>query len=140
MPLTALTADTLKDVSLDLPQPVSSSLEYPTKLFAAEPNTPWFWRFAATPEPSGASIPLKVERPTNDNGPSVEDAGSGNDAAARLDAMVLSIARLIGRRMAQEDFGKTMRTANDNAHRRKMTMTPRAHFPVGGSKHQYRHC
>jgi hypothetical protein len=33
----------------------------------------------------------------------------------RLDAVVLSIARLVGRRMARENFEKAMRAANDNA-------------------------
>lgn len=44
-------------------------------------------------------------------------SGSGReaDASARLDAVVLSIARLIGRRMAREDFEKAMRAAYDNA-------------------------
>ncbi|MFE3839620.1 hypothetical protein [Pseudogemmobacter sonorensis] len=32
----------------------------------------------------------------------------------RLDAVVLTIVRLIGRRMAREDFEKAMRAANDN--------------------------
>ncbi|HCL4035386.1 hypothetical protein IAP83_15330 [Pseudomonas aeruginosa] len=39
----------------------------------------------------------------------------GADASERLDAVVLTIARLIGRRMAREDFENAMRAANDNA-------------------------
>lgn len=54
-------------------------------------------------------------RPANDNHPpDGQDAGKRADASARLDAVVLSIARLIGRRMAREDFEKAMRAANDN--------------------------
>lgn len=51
-------------------------------------------------------------RLANDNRPpDGQDAGC---ASERLDAVVLSIARLIGRRMAREDFEKAMRAANDN--------------------------
>ncbi|MFT4182744.1 MAG: hypothetical protein QM636_12610 [Rhizobium sp.] len=54
-------------------------------------------------------------RPANDNcPPNGQAAGKGADAAERLDAVVLSIARLIGKRMAREDFEKAMRAANDN--------------------------
>lgn len=53
--------------------------------------------------------------PANDNcPPDGRDAGREVDAAERLDAVVLTIARLIGRRMAREDFEKAMRAANDN--------------------------
>ncbi|MFC3061662.1 hypothetical protein [Paenirhodobacter populi] len=56
------------------------------------------------------------ERPANDNHPlNGQGAGNAADAAERLDAVVLTIARLIGRRMAREDFEKAMRAANDNA-------------------------
>ncbi len=55
------------------------------------------------------------QKPANDNRPpDGQDAGRGADASERLDAVVLSIARLIGRRMAREDFEKAMRAANDN--------------------------
>lgn len=56
------------------------------------------------------------ERPANDNRPPLDgqDAGHGVDASERLDAVVLIIARLIGKRMAREDYEKTMRAANDN--------------------------
>lgn len=56
------------------------------------------------------------ERPANDNHPPHgQDAGSEADVGERLDTVVLSIARLIGRRMAREDFEKALRAANDNA-------------------------
>ncbi|NJL50325.1 MAG: hypothetical protein HC909_01000 [Blastochloris sp.] len=56
------------------------------------------------------------ERPANDNrAPNGQDAGRVADTAERLDAVVLTIARLIGRRMAREEFEKVMRAANDNA-------------------------
>ena len=56
-------------------------------------------------------------RPANDNcsPPSSQDTGYESDAIERLDAVVLTIARLIGRRMAREDYEKAMRAANDNA-------------------------
>lgn len=54
--------------------------------------------------------------PANANcAPDGRDAGSETDAAERLDEVVLIIARLIGRRMAREDYDKAMRAANDNA-------------------------
>lgn len=62
------------------------------------------------------------ERPANDNRSrdgssehSLEqpDPKSKAVAAERLDKVVLSIARLIGRRMAREDFN-TQQAANDN--------------------------
>ncbi|RWR26336.1 hypothetical protein D2T29_20800 [Sinirhodobacter populi] len=56
------------------------------------------------------------ERPANDNRPPGGQAtANATDTAERLDAVVLTIARLIGRRMAREDYEKTMRAANDNA-------------------------
>ncbi|MFA5633194.1 MAG: hypothetical protein WC997_16925 [Porticoccaceae bacterium] len=56
------------------------------------------------------------ERPANDNHlPIDRDAAGKIESFERLDAVVLSIARLIGRRMAREDFGKAMQAANDNA-------------------------
>lgn len=55
------------------------------------------------------------QRPANDNRPpDGQEAGREADAPDRLDAVVLSIARLIGRRMAREDFENAMRAANDN--------------------------
>ncbi|MGI6245029.1 MAG: hypothetical protein ACOYJQ_04610 [Pseudochelatococcus sp.] len=57
----------------------------------------------------------RKRRPANDNcPPEGQDAGCDADAAERLDAVVLSIARLIGRRMAREDFENAMHAANDN--------------------------
>ena len=44
------------------------------------------------------------EAQVNDNDPPDGDASNENDVAARLDAVVMSIARLIGRRMAREHF------------------------------------
>ncbi|MCO6387765.1 hypothetical protein [Aliihoeflea sp. 40Bstr573] len=56
------------------------------------------------------------ERPANDNhAPEGQQAGSTADASERVDAVVMSIARLIGRRMAREDYEDAMRAANDNA-------------------------
>ncbi len=56
------------------------------------------------------------ERPANDNHPpDGRDVGERAGASAQLDAVVLIIARLIGRRMAREDYENTMRAANDNA-------------------------
>ncbi|MEH3117148.1 MAG: hypothetical protein PGN25_05940 [Methylorubrum populi] len=56
------------------------------------------------------------QRPANDNrSPDGSDAGNEADASERLDAVVLTVARLIGRRMAREDFEKAMHAANDNA-------------------------
>lgn len=63
---------------------------------------------------AGDELRPGTEMPANDNrAPDEENAG--DDAAERLDAVVLSIARLIGRRMAREDHANTMRAANDNA-------------------------
>ena len=57
-----------------------------------------------------------VESPANDNHPRGEQDAEGKiEAFERLDAVVLSIARLIGRRMAREDFEKATQAANDNA-------------------------
>ena len=56
------------------------------------------------------------ESPANDNHqPDEQDAAGKIEPFERLDAVVLSIARLIGRRMAREDFEKAMQAANDNA-------------------------
>lgn len=54
------------------------------------------------------------ERPTNDNHAPDGEGGEGKaDASERLDAVVLSIARLIGRQMAREEFA-ALTAANDN--------------------------
>ncbi|HDZ73861.1 MAG TPA: hypothetical protein ENH55_14110 [Aurantimonas coralicida] len=56
------------------------------------------------------------ERPANDNrAPAGQDTEGDAEALERLDTVVLSIARLIGRRMAREDYEKAMRAANDNS-------------------------
>ncbi|MFT4181415.1 MAG: hypothetical protein QM636_05790 [Rhizobium sp.] len=52
--------------------------------------------------------------PANDNRPlNGQDAGNEDDATERLDAVVLSIARLIGRQIAREHF-EALQAANDN--------------------------
>jgi len=52
--------------------------------------------------------------PANDNGDLASPEGrSESVAAAKLDRVVLDIARLIGRRLAQETF-EAMQAANDN--------------------------
>lgn len=56
------------------------------------------------------------ERPANDNHPPHgQDAGSEADVGERLETVVLTIARLIGGRMARANFEKALRAANDNA-------------------------
>lgn len=58
--------------------------------------------------------PYDRERPANDNHPpNGQDAGKGADASARLDRVVLTIARLIGRQIAREHF-EALQAANDN--------------------------
>ncbi|MEF2074929.1 hypothetical protein [Consotaella aegiceratis] len=58
------------------------------------------------------------EVPANDNhAPHGQSTRSDADAFERLDKVVLSIARLIGRRMAREDYEKAMHAANDNGSR-----------------------
>ncbi|WP_353428834.1 hypothetical protein [Paracoccus denitrificans] len=53
-------------------------------------------------------------RPANNNRPpNGQDAGNGADASARLDAVVLTIARLIGRQIAREHI-EALQAANDN--------------------------
>lgn len=46
----------------------------------------------------------------NDNG-----GGPDPEALRKVDDVALKLARIIGRRMAREDFEKAMRAANDNA-------------------------
>ncbi|MEQ1408971.1 hypothetical protein [Rhizobium sp. YS-1r] len=54
------------------------------------------------------------EGPANDNRPpDGQESGGKADASERLDAVVLSIARLVGRQMAREDFAART-AANDN--------------------------
>ncbi|WP_421951105.1 hypothetical protein [Pelagibacterium sp.] len=52
------------------------------------------------------------ERPANDNGGA---GGPYPEALRKIDAVALTLARIIGRRMAREDFEKAMHTANDNS-------------------------
>lgn len=55
------------------------------------------------------------DKAANDNRPpDGEDSGAETKAFARLDAVFLSIARLIGKQMAREDFAARI-TANDNS-------------------------
>lgn len=55
------------------------------------------------------------DRPANDNHPpNGQSVGSEADTFQKLDAVVLTIARLIGRKMAREDYEKTLCAANDN--------------------------
>ncbi|AYM80358.1 hypothetical protein G6L67_04250 [Agrobacterium tumefaciens] len=56
--------------------------------------------------------------PANDNpAPDGQENGCKTDASAKLDAAVISIARLIGRQMARDDFA-ALQAANDNRNRR----------------------
>lgn len=55
-------------------------------------------------------------RPANDNSaPKAQDNEDDNNASERLDAVVLSVARLIGRQMARHDHQTALCAANDNA-------------------------
>lgn len=54
------------------------------------------------------------QQPANDNC-SPDQNGNEDHVSERPDKVVLSIAKLIGRRMAREDFERAMRAANDNA-------------------------
>jgi len=55
-------------------------------------------------------------KPANDNNRPGREGGDDADIAPweKLDRVVLSIARLIGRRMAREDYEAALRAANDN--------------------------
>ncbi len=54
------------------------------------------------------------EKPANDNHAADSEVSGGKvDASQRLDTVVLSIARLIGRQMARDDFAALV-AANDN--------------------------
>jgi hypothetical protein len=61
---------------------------------------------ADPPDPEPHSIAA------NDNGDAV---GPAPEALRRVNDIVLQIARLIGRRMAREDFAAQIAAANDNA-------------------------
>lgn len=55
------------------------------------------------------------QRPANDNHPpNGKGAARGADASARVDAVVLTVARLMGRQIAREHF-EALQAANDNA-------------------------
>lgn len=51
------------------------------------------------------------ERAANDN---CDADGPDSEALRKVDAVALRLARIIGRRMAREDFEKAMRAANDD--------------------------
>lgn len=56
----------------------------------------------------------RKQRPANDNRlPHGQDAGHEADASERVDAVVLTIARLIGRQIARDHF-EALQAANDN--------------------------
>lgn len=66
-------------------------------------------------EEDGREQPVK-KRPANDNRlPHGQCARGEADTFQKLDAVVLTIARLIGRKMAREDYEKALRAGNDNA-------------------------
>jgi len=72
-------------------------------------------RSAMTSMSSDSEDDKGKRKPANDNrAPNGQDAGNEADASVRLDAVVLTIARLIGRRMAREDFATRIAVANDN--------------------------
>lgn len=52
------------------------------------------------------------ERAANDNR---DAAGPDPEVFSKVDTVALKLARIIGRRMAREDFEKAMHAANDNA-------------------------
>lgn len=68
-------------------------------------------------EKDGRDQPVKNRPPNDNHPPDNQDAGAEGevDTFRRLDAVVLTIARLIGRKMAREDFENALRAANDNA-------------------------
>lgn len=56
----------------------------------------------------------RKQRPANDNRlPGGKNVGNEADASERLDRVVLTIARLIGRQIAREHF-EALQAANDN--------------------------
>ena len=61
--------------------------------------------------PDDPPEPGSYPAPANDN-----DSANGPDPEAlrKLYAVALRLARIIGRRMAREDFERAMRAANDN--------------------------
>lgn len=71
------------------------------------------------------------QKPANDNKRAGHKGETDADIAPweKLDRVVLSIARLIGRRMAREDYETALRAANDNK-----TQPERAGQPRAGDK------
>lgn len=75
-------------------------------------------------------MPVSSVGPITTRAGSGQDAGNDAGAAERLDAVVLSIARLIGRRMVREDFTARIAAANDNdAPRKKKDHNASRAFP-----------
>jgi len=64
------------------------------------------------PESEDRRISVMCGVAANDNPGS--EAGAGGDAEARIDAAVVTLARLIGRRIAREELAR-LDAANDNA-------------------------
>jgi len=64
------------------------------------------------PESEDRGIAVMRGAAANDNPGS--GAGAGGEAEARVDAAVVTLARLIGRRIAREELGR-LDAANDNA-------------------------
>lgn len=63
----------------------------------------------------GGGKGLGKRRAANDNRPPTRpDAEGDDDVSEQLDAVVRSIARLIDRRMALEDYEKALQADNDN--------------------------
>ena len=75
----------------------------------------WCLRPSRTPMTSDNEDDDGKQRPANDNRPPDKQvAGGGADAPDRLDAVALSIVRLIGRQIARKYF-EALRAVNDNA-------------------------
>ena len=64
------------------------------------------------PESEDRGIAVMRGVAANDNGGS--GAGAGGGADARIDTAVMMLARIIGRRIAREEF-RRLEAANDNA-------------------------
>lgn len=89
-------------------------------------------------EEDGRKGPVR-DQPANDNRPpNGQSAGSEADTFRKLEAVVLTIARLIGSRMAREDYEKAMPAANDNAAPARDEVGPEAE-DEGRSERRYHH-
>lgn len=67
-------------------------------------------------EEDGRKQPARDGPASDNHPPDNQDAGAEGevDTFRQLDAVVLTIARLIGRKMAREDYEKALCAANDN--------------------------